>query len=212
MKKTITVFITLVILASTATTAFANPLTIGAETGRILPPAGLGLELNTAIDRDQRSNYSVNSEISYGLFSSVTIAGNISNLNHSDDRQTVIKAYFSPVHDDMGYTAYLGYDPGEREISQYGLSVWTDLNFAFAFLNLESNQRQEDDRLTLTPGATLRLGSKLRLAGEMPIDPDDWNARTIRLGASYSLNSKIQAKAAYDTDAHVFTTGIAVEI
>jgi hypothetical protein len=211
MKKMITVFIALVILAGTVTTAFANPLTVSAENGRILPPSGLGLELNTTIDRDQQSSLSVNSEISYGLFSSITIAGNISNLNNSD-RQTLIKAYFSPVHDDMGYTAYLGYDPGEREISQYGLSLWTDLNLAFAFLNLESNQRHEDGQLTVTPGATLRLGSKLRLAGEMPIDPDDWNARNLRLGASYALNSKILAKAAYDTDAQIFTTGISVEI
>jgi hypothetical protein len=216
-KKTILATIAaLILLTSSAVAALANPYTFGAENGRTLPPAGLGIDLSARFNQPDQEDKAFNAEVSYGIAPSITLAGELRNVNQSD-RQTLVKAYFNPRHNKtMGYTAYLGYDLGEQNIPMYGLSVWTNFNFLYGYLNVETG-KATDDEMMITPGASLQLGSKLRLGGEVTMKADDWSSENLRLGASYALTRKIHAKVMVDDNladdsSRIYTTALTVQI
>ncbi len=197
-KKTfLTMIAALILLTSASMAALANPYTLGAENGKLLPPAGLGLDVNTDINRPDQSDLAVNAEVGYGISSKITIAGAVRDLNHSD-RQSLVKAYYSPARRGLGYTVYLGYDLDARNIPMYGLSLWTNLHFLYGYLNLEKENTTLDDSIMVTPGVSLALGPKLRVGGELTMNTDDWSGDNLRIGASYALTRKVYAKAMVD--------------
>ncbi len=212
IRKTFFVTVAVVVMLITlSVAAFANPYTLGAENGKILAPAGLGFDLFANVNQPQQTGISLNSELSYGISSALTLTGSFRNLN-SDDRQTMVKAFFSPMHGGTGYTVYLGYDLGAGEIPVYGLSLWSDMKYLFGYVNLESN----DQTLTVTPGVNVRFGSKLRVGGELALNLSDGSKQNLRLGTSYALSKKLNAKVSIDTGfdrdvTPVITTGLAMQ-
>ena len=217
MKKVILVTIAVIVVTMFASVAaLANPYTIGAENGRIMPPAGLGLDLNSVIGQAHQSPLALDAQLSYGVSSSVTLAGEVQDLTGSNP-DMMAKLYYSPTHDGTGYTAYLGYDLAKNNLPVYGLSMWSDFKYLFAFVDLESNQNQDKGSMMITPGATLKLGSKLRVGGEMSLKMENWTEQHLRIGGSYALSKKMSVKVNLDNGfgknrGQVWSTGVAVEL
>jgi hypothetical protein len=98
----------------------------------------------------------------------------------------------------------------------YGVSFWLDSDLLYGFINLEANNESEETALLITPGVNVRLGSRIRLAGEAVYQYDE-GYQEYELGASFALVNKFNIKAGMvedfeeDTE-RVYTTGLAVEI
>lgn len=195
----ITVALLMLIFAATVTCAAAD--TLQAENGRMLPPSGLNLEAKGIFDHGIMPN--LEADVSYGAFPAFTVTGQFlrDGLNNDGNSQTIVKVAFSPIHQTFGYTAYLGYDLSHGQIPMYGLTLWSDLNYLYTFVNLESRTgvNGEPAALWLTPGVSVRLGSRLSLSGEVEARPQDFSLNQLRIGAAYALNHYLQAKATLET-------------
>jgi hypothetical protein len=216
MKKLIlTTVLALTILSFASAAALGNVFSFQAENGRLLPPAGLGLDLSTGYSPQGLSPY-IDARLSYGLSSSVTIVGEFLKGKLADEK--LAKIYFSPMHENSGYTVYLGYDLVRSEVPMYGFSFWLNNKLMYAFLNLGSDRNiTGGDSFLITPGVNLKLGSKLRLGGEMEIKPGSFSCQELRLGGSYSLLKQIDVKFNVESgfgnnSGRVYSTGIAAEI
>lgn len=219
MRKLFTVIIAVFILSfSVSVIALGNSYALEAENGRLNSPAGIGLDLKTSFAQDQDVSFDslpVNAKLSYGIRPSVTISGEVSRLNE-DDREMLLKAYYSPSTSGMGYTAYLGYNLTESEIPMYGVSFWVNSKLLYGFVNLEANQESGETAVLITPGASLGIGSRIKLAGEVSYQLNE-GYQEYEIGASYALVNKFNLKAgmrdSFEEDAErVYTTGLSLEI
>lgn len=219
MRKLITAIIAAFVLSfSLSVVALGNSYTLKAENGKLNSPAGFGFDVKTSFSQDQEvsiDSMPVTANLSYGIRPSVTISGEVSRSDE-DDRRMLLKAYYSPSTSGMGYTAYLGYDLTAAEIPMYGVSFWLDSDLLYGFVNLESNSELGETAWLITPGVNVRLGSRLRLAGEVVYQYDE-GYQEYELGASFALVNKFNIKAGmvedFEKDAgRVYTTGLAVEI
>ena len=214
-KLFVATFVAIVLLASVSMASLGNSYTLNAENGRIMAPAGVGLELQTNFSKqtlDQGITPGLSAELSYGALPFLTLAGEFTRVNN-DGPQVMAKAYLSQSRDGMGYTLYGGYDLNKTEIANYGVSLWSNLHFFYAFLNLESQPQQ--DVMLATPGANLMLGSKLRLSGEIAFKMDSYQRQDMSFGVSYALTPKIQAKVSLTRNygpesGNVFNSGLVV--
>ncbi|NLW45817.1 MAG: hypothetical protein GXY86_00530 [Firmicutes bacterium] len=219
MRKLYTVIIVAFLLSlSVSIVAFGNSYTLEAENGKLNSPAGIGFDLKTNFTRNQEvsiDSMPVNASLSYGIRPSVTISGEVSRSSEAE-RQMLVKAYYSPSTSAMGYTAYLGYNLTASEIPMYGVSFWLNSDLLYGFINLESNHETEDSALMVTPGVNLRLGSRLRLSGEVAYQYKE-GYQDYGIGASYALVNKFNIKAgitdSFEEDSErIYTTGLAVEL
>lgn len=219
MRKLVTAIIGAFVLSfSLAAVALGNSYTLKAENGKLNSPAGIGFDVKTSFSKDQGfsiDSMPVTANLSYGIRPSVTISGEVSR-SCEDERRMLVKTYYSPSTSGMGYTAYLGYDLTAAEIPMYGVSFWLDSDLLYGFINLEANNESEETALLITPGVNLRIGSRLRLAGEVVYQYDE-GYQEYGLGASFALVNKFNIKAGmvkdFEEDAgRVYTTGLAVEI
>lgn len=219
MRKLSTVIIAAFILSfSVSVVALGNSYTLKAENGKLNSPAGIGFDVKTNFSQDQEVSLDtmpITAKLSYGIRPSVTISGEVSRINE-DDRQMLLKAYYSPSTSAMGYTAYLGYDISEAEIPMYGVSFWLDSKLLYGFINLEANQESGETAVLITPGASLGIGSRIRLAGEVSYQLNE-GYQEYEIGASYALVNKFNLKAGirdgFEEDSELtYTTGLAMEI
>ncbi len=205
MKKLIIAFVTFFALISlTVGTAFGNALSLGAENGIILAPAGLGLEMSGAFQSGENPTPLYNMEIGYGITPAVTISGQFSgDFKEGFHGQKLVKALISPSRHGSGYTIYGGFDLDQSKISSYGLSLWKDTRFFYAYGNLESRNAtstEKNHNLALTPGVNVKLGSRFSVGGEMEYNPSNWRGQELRVGAQYKVSPKMAAKFAYEND------------
>lgn len=203
MQKIILAFFAaLFMLITVGTVTSANAYTLQAENGKLMPPSGLNLEADGLFNHGLVPN--LEADVSYGAFPAITVTGQFiqDGLTNDGNSQTIVKVAFSPLHDTFGYTAYLGYDLGHAQIPMYGLTLWSDLNFLYGYINLEAraDSGSEPAALWLTPGANVKLGSKLRISGEVEAKPDNFSLNQLRLGVSYAFNSHLQTKVTYETN------------
>jgi hypothetical protein len=221
MKKAlVTMFTILFLLLFTSGIAFGNAFTLQAENGRILPPAGLGIELNGAYQSGQNAAPLYDTQLSYGITPAITIAGEFTSvLKSGSSSQTSIKALYSPTSKGNGYTLYGDYDLNQSKISLYGISLWADSRFLYTYANLEARNAIPNQLalLVLTPGVNFKIGSKLILGGEAEFNTKNWNSQELRVGAGYYLNSKVAVKFTFKTGLsnqpdRIYQTGIAVEL
>ena len=219
MRKLFTVIIAVFILTfSISVIALGNSYSLEAENGKLNSPAGIGFDVRTSFAQDQDvslDSLPISAKLSYGIRPSVTISGEVSRLNE-DDREMLVKAYYSPSTSGMGYTAYLGYNLTESEIPMYGVSFWLNSNLVYGFVNLEANQETGDTAVMVTPGASLRIGSRIRLAGEVDYQLNE-GYQEYEVGASYALVNKFNIKAGMregfeENSERFYTTGLAMEI
>jgi hypothetical protein len=219
MRKLFTVIIAIFILSfSVSVVALGNSYTLDAENGKLNSPAGIGFDVKTNFSQDQDVSFDtmpITAKLSYGIRPSVTISGEVSRLNQ-DDRQMLLKAYYSPSTSAMGYTAYLGYDVSAAEIPVYGVSFWLNSNLLYGFINFEASQESEETVVLITPGASLGIGSRIRLAGEVTYGLNE-GYHQYELGASYALVNKFIIKAGirddFEEDSELtYTTGLAMEL
>lgn len=203
MKKFITVLaMTLILVGSAVSAALANPMSLRAENGLVMPASGLNLDLGTdfALHNSSAtaSTPSLHAQLNYGAFPGLTVAAALEapmNATDVNDVQKVVKLYYSPIHDGRGYTLYLGYDLDKAMIPAYGLSLWADSKLLLGYVNLEARSaNQGTTAVMITPGANLRLGSKLRIGAEVEVEPESWKMGDIVLGASYAVYPKLQLK------------------
>jgi hypothetical protein len=219
MRKLITAIIAAFVLSfSLSAVALGNSYTLGAENGKLNSPAGIGFDVKTSFSQDQEvsiDSMPVTANLSYGIRPSVTISGEVGRSNE-DNRRMLLKAYYSPSTSGLGYTAYLGYDLTAAEIQMYGVSFWLDSDLLYGFVNLESNNELEETAWLITPGVNVRLGSRLRLAGEVVYQYDE-GYQEYELGASFALVNKFNIKAGMvdgfeEETERIYTTGLAVEL
>jgi len=219
MRKLFTVIIAAFVLSlSVSVIALGNSYTLEAENGKLISPAGIGFDVGSSFTRGQEFSFSsmpVTAQLSYGIRPSVTISGEVSRID-ANNRRMLVKAYYSPSTSAMGYTAYLGYDLTASEIPMGGVSFWLNSNLLYGFINLEANRESGETALLITPGVNLRIGSKLRLAGEVAYQLNE-GYQELGLGASYELISKFSIKAGVRNSfeegvERVYTTGMAMEI
>lgn len=219
MRKLYTVIIAAFVLSlSVSIVAFGNSYTLEAENGKLNSPAGIGFDVKTNFIRDQEfsiGSMPIDATLSYGIRPSVTISGEVSRTRE-DERQMLVKAYYSPSTSAMGYTAYLSYNLTASEIPMYGVSFWLNSDLLYGFINLEANHETEDTALMITPGVNVRLGSRLRLAGEVAYQYNE-GYQEYGIGASYALVNKFNIKAGIaesmeEDSERIYTTGLAVEI
>ena len=201
MKKImVATFITLVMLSLVSAVVHANPLSLAAENGIILPPTGVSFDLDTAFTGKSQTSAApeLNARLSYGVFSSVTVAGEFSKslAKDSDDGRKLVKVLFSPFHENKGYTIYLGYDLDKGEIPIYGVSLWSNTKYLLTFINLQTNTQVEGTQnpLVISPGANLRITSKIRAGGEAEFKPSNWALQKLRVGANYAILNNVVAK------------------
>jgi hypothetical protein len=204
MKKLIMAFVTfLVLIPLTAGIAFGNAFTLGAENGIILAPAGLGLDVNGAFQSGENPTPLYDANIGYGITPAVTIIGEFKgDFKDGYHGQKLVKALLSPNRHGSGYTIYGDFDLDQSKIADYGISLWKDSRFFYAYGNLESRSTTplKKQSLALTPGINLKLGSRFSVGGEVEYDPSNWTSQVLRAGANYKLSRKMTAKFIYETD------------
>ncbi|HBF40162.1 MAG TPA: hypothetical protein DDW50_23000 [Firmicutes bacterium] len=221
MKRFIIPFFTLLVLLQlTAGIAFGNSFTLGAENGTILSPAGLGVEVNGAFQSGQNPSPLYDTEIGYGITPAVTIVGVFKgDFKNGFQGQKLVKALLCPNRKGSGYTLYGDFDLDQSKISSYGISLWKDTRFFYAYGNLESRSATAttNQSLAITPGIDLKLGSRLSMAGEVEYDPSNWSGQEFRVGANYLLSRKMAVKFTYEnglthSSESTFLTGITIEL
>jgi len=218
MKKIIVAMcVTVSMLVSISTAAFANLYSVEAENGKILRPTGISIDGSGIFTSggDFTSDH-YRAEVGYGAFSSITVSGAYE--KEGDVERLLAKAYVSPVHDEEGYTLYAGYDLKAGELAMVGASVWMDYKYFFGFVNVESDVDRSGERsLSVTPGINLRLTSKLRVLGEAELDAEDMDVAELRAGVQYNFADKLAGKVVVIEekdlqDDTVFQAGLSMEI
>ncbi len=219
MKKLIIAFVTLLALVPlTAGIAFGNAFSLGAENGIILAPAGLGLDVNGAFQSGENPTPLYGAEIGYGITPAVTIAGVFrGDFKDGYHGEKLVKALLCPNRQGSGYTIYGYFDLDQSKISSYGISLWKDSRFFYAYGNLESRSATatKDQCLAVTPGIDFKLGKKFSVGGEIEYNPENWTSQELRVGAHYNLGRKMVAKFTYETGLtheqdNTFITGISI--
>jgi hypothetical protein len=214
MRKIISISVAAgLMLCLMANAVWGNSSTIRAENGRVLPPAGFGLNVNG--NPANLANF--DAQISYGITPALTIAGDWTRRDQTGD--LAVKALFSPVGDKGGYTAYGEYRPATKEFTDYGITFWNNLGFIYAFVNLDSCRTAADKswELRLTPGVNLRLTSRIKLAAELAVQPDSWKLGEARVGVIYQLADRFSSKFMVSQDLRAdngltYSAGVALEI
>jgi hypothetical protein len=221
-KITIILTMAFILLIALTGAAFGNPYTLQAENGIIQPPTGLEFKVTSSFTKTgpaAQLDPSVKASISYGAFSSLTIAGEfVKDFSNNNISGKLIKVYYSPVRESKGYTLYLNYDLDHWEIPVYGVSLWLNTNHFLTYVNLQALTRNQPGTipLTITPGANLNFG-RLGVGAEIAIQPSDWSFQDLRAGVSYEFIKDIHAKLAYHTGMNhnldqSYQLGLAVEI
>lgn len=221
-KITMILMMTCILLITLTVAAFGNTDTLQAENGILQPPTGLGFEVSSSFTRNgatAKMDPSVKAGISYGAFSSITITGEfVKDFSSNNISGKMIKVYYSPVHDQKGYTVYLNYDLDHWEIPVYGVSLWLDTNHLLGYVNLQALTRNQPGTipLTVTPGANLNFG-RLGMGAEIEILPSNWSFQDMRAGISYEVVKDIHAKLAYHSGINHnldqgYQLGLAVEL
>ncbi len=193
MKKLFVLILTLMLLVSVTFAALGFSYSIQAENGAVLPPSGLNFDLNGQLAGDSRNLIAIpelQTSISYGAFPILTIAGELEHHEGAEGLSALVKAYLSPnVGKKTGYTVYLGYDLGQGRFPMYGVSLWSNLQYLYAFANLEMRTASDNTQsFQVTPGASLRLSQNMRVNGELELNPANWSIGKVRMGANYLLN------------------------
>jgi hypothetical protein len=197
MKNLSITMITLLMLGLSVGSARANAYTLKAENGRILAPAGLGVNLNSELV----TGSALTARASYGIARTVTLEAAWRQkdlaLKAPSWDELQLKAYFSPTRGNSGYTAYLGYNPSRQEFIDYGVTFWNNFRWLYSFINLDFSQTSASNQqlIRVTPGVSLQLTSRARLSAELETDPFDWKAEELRVGAGYKLYNRLTAKA-----------------
>lgn len=214
MRKVISISVAAgLMLCLTANVVWGNSSAIRAENGRVLPPAGLGVNVNG----NPANLANCDAQLSYGITPALTIAGDWTRRDQTGD--LAVKALFSPVGDKGGYTAYGEYRLATKEFTDYGITFWNDLGFIYAFVNLDSSRTAADKswELQLTPGANLRLTSRIKLAAELAVQPGTWKLGEARAGVIYKLADRFSSKFMVSQDLRAdsgltYSAGVSVEI
>jgi hypothetical protein len=197
MKNLSVAMLTLLMLGLFVNSAQANAYTLKAENGRILGPAGLGVNLNSELVPGS----GLTARASYGIARAVTLEAawrqkDLTLKTPSWD-ELQLKAYFSPTRGNSGYTAYVGYNPSRQGFTDYGVSFWNNFRWVYSFLNLDFSQTSASNQqlIRITPGVNLQLTSRARLSAELEADPFAWKAEELRVGAGYKLYNRLTATA-----------------
>lgn len=214
MKKfLLTLFTTILFFGITTNAAWGNIYSLKAENGRILGPAGFGF--NFSGNPAQLSNF--RAQASYGIAKYATIGADWRQT--SDSQQLFLKASISPYREKGGYTAYAEYYPVGQQLTDCGISFWKDFGWLYAFINLDSFQEvgHNGRETLLTPGVSVGITPKVRLATELAFDPVGWKAKEVRAGLGYKLANRLVSKTtiAQRLDGQkglTYTTGIALEM
>jgi len=199
MKKTFGVlFLTLGILVSVALSAFGSAYSVQAENGCLMPPSGLKFDLSGELTGDPTNLIAIpelQARLSYGAFPILTVAGELVHHEGAQGLSALVKAYLSPTFGKKtGYTMYLGYDLGQGKFPMYGVSFWSNFEYLYAFANLEICTNADNTQsFRVTPGASLSLGQKMRINGELELNPADWSIGKARLGVNYLLNQHMSS-------------------
>ncbi len=193
----------LIILLLPATAVFGSPETLQAENGLIQPPTGLEFNFSEDIIKSYGSATlapEIKVGVSYGMFQAITVTGEIMRSWDGSLSEKLVKFYFSPVHNQQGYTVYFDYDLDKVAIPVYGVSLWYNSRFLLAFINLQNQTGVQPGTMpvTITPGVSLRLG-KLGISGETVVLPNNWNPQVLRAGITYPVFPKIYAKLSVST-------------
>ncbi|HYH04400.1 MAG TPA: hypothetical protein VEC37_15015 [Bacillota bacterium] len=191
MKKSLLTLVTSLLLLSAGSAAWGNEYTIKAENGRILTPAGFGLE----VSGNPTDTTRFNARASYGIAKMVTVGADWFYAKDGE-QQLFLNASINPSRQGSGYTGYVQYYPEGEEFTQYGVTFWQEFGSLYTFVNLDSQKElsaQERD-IRLTPGVSLRITPRVRLAGELAVDPTDWHDQELRLGVGYKLADRLTAK------------------
>lgn len=221
MKKTLIIFSLFITLLSLNTrVSFGSPLNLKAENGAILAPAGLGVELNGILHNNAAAKQNLiptfEVEFSYGISPLITISGAFAQSRAKDaPAGTIVKACYSPTRESNGYTLYADYDLGQAKVANYGITLWSDIRFLYLYANLNANKiNQNKPNLSLTPGANIQIGSKLKAAGELAINPADWSWQELSAAVGYRLTQKIDGKFEIENSLthseRVYKTGISM--
>jgi hypothetical protein len=220
MKKKLSIAVTTcLLLGLTANLAWGNAYTLKAENGRLLAPAGLGVNVSS----DLVAGSGFTARASYGIARTVTLAATWRQPNLTwtmpDLENLRLKAYFSPTRGNSGYTAYLGYHPYQQAVTDYGISFWKNFRSFYTFVNFDFPEVNFDNHqgMRLTPGISLRLSQRVRVAAEMETDPFQRKAEVISLGAAYNLYDRLTAKAGVTQNlaggkGRTYSAGVALEM
>lgn len=227
MLKFIAAIILAIILFSLLpVNALASNNLLQAETGVTLPPSGLEF---TGAAKFGGPGFPWDLQVSYGAFPSVTVVGEFKSQALLPDgglgAEKLVKVLWSPKKEAQGYTVYLGYDLERAFIPFYGVSLWADYKYLLAFLNVQTtiSNGGADPRtpVTITPGLSVKFGSKWQAGGELEIKPGDWRTQKLRLGMDYAIFQKLRAKLMIkaklnnlvpDFTNPVYETGVTVRI
>ncbi|HEX3048628.1 MAG TPA: hypothetical protein VHY08_28020 [Bacillota bacterium] len=211
LKFIVATIVAIILFSLVPVNALASPNLLQAETGVTLPPSGL--EFTGGVSFGYPGS-PFDLQLSYGAFPSVTVVGEFTNQslfpvegsasNGGDGARKLVKVLWSPKHKDQGYTVYLGYEMDRAFIPFYGVSLWADYKYLLAFVNLQTTVASVDGvpvtPVTVTPGVSLKFGSKLQVGGEVEVKPGDWRTQKLRLGMDYALFQRIRAKLTIQTD------------
>ncbi|MCL6590993.1 MAG: hypothetical protein K6U80_13695 [Firmicutes bacterium] len=226
MKFIAAIILAIILFILVPAAVLASPNLSQAESGVTLPPSGL--EFSSAASFGGQE-YPFDFKLSYGAFPSVTIVGELKGLaspnGASSGVQKLFKVLWSPKKKAQGYTVYLGYDLDYAYIPFYGVSLWADYKYLLAFLNVQTTISSSGGNprtpVTITPGLSLKSGSKWQLSGELEINPGDLRTQMLRLGMDYSLLQKVRAKLTVQTKLDnlapdfanpVYQTGVTVRL
>lgn len=224
MKKLIAVASVAILLVMTAgSLVFANSLTLQAENGQLLKPAGLGIDavglaslenVKNIKGIDDLDNYQL--QVSYGVSRLITIAGGIE--KEQGYQRIMGRAFYSPSSENLGYTVYGGYDLTNYQLAEYGVSLWADWRMIRAFVNLESDLDQDNNRFyRVSPGANVRVTSNIGIAAELAMNPEDWSLESITAGVNYRFNKNFSAKFYLleqlgDQKDRIYNTGLSIQL
>ncbi|HEY8463708.1 MAG TPA: hypothetical protein VIM29_06785 [Bacillota bacterium] len=218
MKKSLLILVMTVFLCGLgASVARANASALEAENGQILSPAGLGLQ----VSGNPADLTKFKAQAAYGIAKSITVGADWY-YQKDQSQELYFNASFSPYRDSgSGYTAYLEYYPVEEEFTGLGITFWNDFNgLLYTYLNLDSSKAPlaEERETRVTPGVSLQLTPRVRVAAELAINPANWNeGQELRVGVGYRLASQLTAKTnltqllSGEKD-RTFTAGLALEI
>jgi hypothetical protein len=231
LKFIVATILAIILFSLVPVNALASTNLLQAETGVTLPPSGLEFTGGASFG-NPGSPFDL--QLSYGAFPSVTIVGELTNQTLNPDGEAypggdsvrkLVKVLWSPAHNDQGYTVYLGYELDRAFIPFYGVSLWADYKYLLAFLNLQTTVSSIDGipvtPVTITPGLSLKFGSKWQVGGELEVKPGDWRTQKLRLGMDYALFQRIRAKVMIQTDLNnlvpdftnpIYQTGFTVSI
>lgn len=191
MKRSLVTLVTSLFLLGAGSAAWGNAYTIKAENGRIMTPAGFGLE----VSGNPADTTRFNARASYGIAKAVTVGADWF-YKKEGEQQLFLNASINPSRQGSGYTGYVQYYPEGEEFTQYGITFWQEFGSLYYFVNLDSQKElsAQERKIRVTPGVSLQITPRVRLAGELAVDPTAWHDQELRLGLGYKLADRLTAK------------------